>query len=139
MAPDRTIGMRGEERSLTAEGKESPLYLTRLAYTQHPCPPQRELRERGVFDSGGRLIGRVKNIYVDDDRSYRFVDVAMGGFLGFRKKHHLVPVEAIAEEDPSTITLTIDQQTLESSPKLADPHTAPDEALQRVAREQCQG
>ena len=113
--------------------------LTRLAYTQHPRPPQRELRQRGVFDSGGHLIGKVKNIYVDEDRSFRFVDVEISGFFGLGKKHHLVPVEAIAEEDPSTITLTIDQQTLEGAPKLADPHTAPDEALQRVAREQCQG
>jgi hypothetical protein len=113
--------------------------LTRLAYTQHPRPPQRELRQRGVFDSGGRLIGHVKNIYVDDDRSFRFVDVAISGLLGFGKKHHLVPVEAIAEEDPSTITLSIDQQTLESAPKLADPHAAPDEGLQRAAREHCEG
>jgi hypothetical protein len=49
--------------------------LTRLAYTQHPRPPQRELRQRGVFDSGDRLIGHVANIYVDDDRNFRFVDV----------------------------------------------------------------
>jgi hypothetical protein len=59
--------------------------LARPAYTQHPRPPQRELRQRGVFDSGGRLIGQVKNIYVDDDRSFQFVSVAMSGFLGFGK------------------------------------------------------
>ena len=111
--------------------------LTRLAFTQHPRPPQRELRQRGVFDSGGHLIGRVKNIYVDDDRSFRFVDVAISGFLGFGKNHHLVPVEAIAREDPSSITLTIDRQTVQSAPKLAHPHTAPDETLQRAARENC--
>jgi hypothetical protein len=122
---------------LPPKRKESPLNLTRLAYTQHPRPPQRELRQRGVFDSGGRLIGKVKNIYVDGDRSFRFVDVATSRFLGFGKKHHLVPVEAIAEEDPGSITLTVDQQTAESAPKLAHPHTAPDEALQCDAREHC--
>jgi hypothetical protein len=53
--------------------------LTRLAYTQHPRPPQRELRQKSVLDSGGRLIGHMANIYVDDDRNFRFVDVAMGG------------------------------------------------------------
>jgi hypothetical protein len=81
----------------------------------------------------------VENIYVDDDRSFRFVDVAISGFLGFGKNHHLVPVEAIAEEDPDSITLTVDRQTVQSAPKLARPHTAPDKALQRAAREHCKG
>ena len=111
--------------------------LTRLAYTQHPCPPQRELRQRGVFDSGDRLIGHVVNIYVDEEENFRFVDVAMGGFIGLGKKHHLVPVEAMAEEEPGSITLRVDQQTVQSAPTLGDPHAAPDEGLQRSAREQC--
>ena len=95
MAPDRSVvGKRGEERSLlTAEAKgEKPMKLTRLPFTQHPRPPQRELRQRGVFDSGGGLIGYVANVYVDDDGGFRFVDVAMGGFMGLGKKHHLVPI-----------------------------------------------
>jgi hypothetical protein len=111
--------------------------LTRLAFTQHPRPPRRELRRRGVFDSGDRLIGHVVNIYVDDEENFRFVDVAMGGFMGLGKKHHLVPVESIAEEEPSSVTLTVDQQTVESAPTLGDPHDVPDEGLQRGAREQC--
>ena len=111
--------------------------LTQLAFTQHPRPPQRELRQRGVFDSGDRLIGHVVNIYVDDDRNFRFVDVAMGGWMGFGKKHHLVPVEAIAEGDPGSITLTVDQQTVESAPTLDDPHDVPDEGLQGGACEHC--
>jgi hypothetical protein len=130
---------RGEERSLlTAEQKgENPMKLARLEFTQHPRPPQHELRQRGVFDSGGSLIGYVENIYVDNEGTFRFLDVAMGGFMGIGKKHHLLPVEAIAEEEPgSSITLTLDQQTvLQSAPTLGDPHTAPDEGLQRAARE----
>jgi hypothetical protein len=129
---------RGEERSLlTAEEEgEIPMKLSRLEFTQHPRPPQNELRQRGVFDSGGSLIGYVENIYVDEEGTFRFLDVAMGGFIGIGKKHHLVAVKAIAEEEPaSSITLTLDQQTLHSAPTLGDPHTAPDEGLQRVARE----
>jgi hypothetical protein len=109
--------------------------LTRLVFTHHPRPPQRELRQRGVFDSGDRLIGQVVNIYVDDEENFRFVDVAMGGVLGIGKKHHLVPVEAIAEEEPGSITLTVDRQTVHSAPTLGAPHTAPDEGLQRAARQ----
>jgi hypothetical protein len=111
--------------------------LTRLAFTQHPRPPQRELRQRGVFDSGDRLIGHVVNIYVDYDENFRFVDVTTRRLMGLAKKHHLVPVEAIAEEEPGSITLTVDQQTVRSAPTLGDRHTVPDEDLQRAAREHC--
>ena len=109
--------------------------LARLDFAQHPRPPQHELRQRGVFDSGARLIGHVENIYVDDEGTFRFLDVVMGGFMGLGKKHHLVPVEAIAEEEPgSSITLTVDRQTVQSAPTLGDLHTAPEEGLQRAAR-----
>jgi hypothetical protein len=111
--------------------------LTRLAFTQHPRPHQRELRQRSVFDSGDRRIGHVVNIYVDNDENFRFVDVAVGGLMGFGKKHHLVPVEAIAEEEPGSITLTLDHQTVQSAPALDAPHAAPEEGLQRAAREHC--
>jgi PRC-barrel domain len=110
--------------------------LARLEFTHHPRPPQHELCQRGVFDSGGSLIGQVENIYVDDEGTFRFVDVAMGGFMGIAKKHHLVPVEAIAEVEPGgSITLTLDQQTVQSAPTLGDPHAAPEESLQRAARQ----
>ncbi len=138
MAPDRTVMQRGEERSLlTAEEEgEHHMKLARLEYTQHPRPPQHELRQSGVFDSGGNLIGHVENIYVDEEGTFRFLDVAMGGFMGIGKKHHLLPVEAIAEGDPgSSITLRVDRHTVHSAPTLSDPHSAPEEGLQRAARE----
>ena len=78
--------------------------LTRLEFAQHPRPPQRELRERSVFDPEGSLIGHVANVYVDDDGRFRFVEVAVGGFMGLGKKHHLVPVEALAEAEPGSIS-----------------------------------
>jgi hypothetical protein len=110
--------------------------LVRLAFPQHPRPPQRELRQRGVFDSGGSLLGYVANVYVDEERNYRFVDVGKGGFMGWvGTKHRLVPVEAVAEGEPGSITLTVDRPTVESAPTLAYPHDAPDEELQRAARE----
>jgi PRC-barrel domain len=111
--------------------------LIRLEFPQHPRPPQRELRQRGVFDSRGSLIGYVANVYVDDEGNYRFVDVATGGFMGLGRKHRLVPVEAIAEGEPGSITLTVDRRTIESAPTLGEPHAAPDEGLQRAAREHC--
>jgi hypothetical protein len=35
------------------------------------------------------------------------------------------------------VTLTVDQQTVQSAPPLGHPHAAPDEDLQRAAREHC--
>jgi sporulation protein YlmC with PRC-barrel domain len=111
--------------------------LTRLEHHQHPRPPHQELRQKSVFDSGVRQVGQVENLYVDDDMNLQFVDVATSGLLGFGKKHHLVPVEAVAEEAAGSITLAVDQQTIESAPTLEDPHTAPDDGLQHAAREHC--
>jgi hypothetical protein len=130
--------MRGEERSLTVRGKgDVPMKLIRLEFAQHPRPPQRELRQRGVFDSGGGLLGYVTNVYVDEEGNYHFVDVATGGFKGWGAKHRLVPVAAIAEGEPGSITLKVDRSTLESAPTLDDPHDAPNEELQRAARTNC--
>jgi hypothetical protein len=104
--------------------------LIRLSFPQHPKPPQRELRQRSVFDSGGGLIGYVANVYVDDEGNYRFVDVATGGVIGWLgTNHRLLPVEA------GSTTLKVDRQAIESAPSLGDPHAAPDEGLKRAARE----
>ena len=109
--------------------------LHRLERHQHPRPPHQELRQKTVFDSGSCSIGPVSNLYVDDDLELQFSDVCISGFLGFGKKHHLVPAEAIAEESPGAVTLKVDQQTVEGAPTLADPRAVPDEELQRAARE----
>ena len=111
--------------------------LTRLEHHQHPCPPHHELRQKEVLDSGSRGIGWVDNLYVDDDRNLRFADVYTTGLFDFGKKHYLIPVEVIAEEDSGYVTLTVDQQTVQSAPSLDHPHAAPDESLQRAAREHC--
>ena len=110
--------------------------LTRMEHHHHPRPPHHELRQKSVFASDDYHIGQVENLYVDDDRNLHFVDVVMSGFLGFGKKHHLVPVEAIAEEAPGSTTLTVDKQTIENAPTFSDPRAAPDEGLQRATCEQ---
>jgi hypothetical protein len=66
------------------------------------------------------------------------VDIAVGGFIGLSAKHYLIPVEAIAEGEPGSTSLRVDRQTLDSAPTLGDPHEAPDDDLQRAAREHCE-
>ncbi len=109
--------------------------LIRLPRHQHPNPPHHELRQKRVLDLEDRLIGQVANLYVDDDGELQFVDVIISGFLGLRTKHHLVPVEAIAEEGAGSITLEVDQQAVESGPTHTNPHSGPAEALQDITRE----
>jgi hypothetical protein len=109
--------------------------LNRLERHQHPKPPHQELRQKSVFDSGCRNIGQVANLYVDADMNLQFLDVCMSGFMGFGTKHHLVPAEAIAEESPGSVTLKVDQQSVESAPRLSNPKGAPGEELQRAAHD----
>jgi len=109
--------------------------LIRLPHHEHPAPPYHELRQKTVLDSGSRDIGAVENLYVDDDRKLQFFDVITSGLLGLGKKHHLVPVEAIADESTGSITLEVDQGTVEGAPPLSDPHAGPGDELQRATRE----
>ena len=112
--------------------------LVRLARHQHPAPPDQELRKKGVFDSRSWHIGHVENLYVEEDsRRLRFVDVVTSGFLGLARKHCLVPVEAITDQAPGSITLEVDQRTLESesAPAFYNPQLVPDERLQQATRE----
>ena len=109
--------------------------LNRLEHHQHPCPPHQELRQKSVFERGSRSIGQVANLYVDEDSNLRFLDVCMSGLMGFAKKHHLVPAEAISDESPGAVTLKVDQRSVEGAPTLANPKGAPGEELQRTAHE----
>jgi len=107
--------------------------LIRLELHEHPDPPHHEIRQKRVLDSGGRVVGIVANLYVDENsRQLRFVDVLTSDFLGLERKHHLVPVEAVSEEDPGSITLGVDQETVESAPTFPNPHVGPDEEYQRT-------
>ena len=109
--------------------------LHRLERHQHPRPPHQELRQKTVFDSGCRSIGQVGNLYVDEDRNLQFLDVCTSRFLGLGTKHYLGPAEAIAEESPGSVTLKVDQHSVESAPRLSNPKVAPEEELQRAAHD----
>ena len=81
-------------------------------------------------------MGTVANLYVDEDsRQLRFLDVRTSDFLGLERKHHLVPVEAVSDQDPGSITLGVDQESVQSAPDFPNPHVAPDEDYQRTIRE----
>ena len=110
--------------------------LIRLVLHEHPASPQHEFRQKSVLDSGGSVVGTVANLYVDEgSRELCFLDVVTSDFLGLERKHHLVPVEAVSDQDPGSITLGVDQETVKSGPEFPTPHVAPDEDYQRTIRE----
>jgi hypothetical protein len=43
-------------------------------------------------------------------------------------------VEAVREEGPGSITLGVDQQSVQSAPTFPNPHVVPDEEYQRTIR-----
>jgi sporulation protein YlmC with PRC-barrel domain len=112
------------------------LALIRLELHEHPPSPQHEMRQKSVLDSGGSVVGTVANLYVDEgSRQPRFVDVLTSDLLGLERKHHLVPVEAVSDQDPGSIMLGVDQETVQNGPDFPNPHIAPDEDYQRTIRE----
>ncbi len=110
--------------------------LIRLQRHEHPAPPHHEIRQTMVIDSGENIVGAVENLYVEEDgRRLRFLDVVTSGLLGLGRKHHLVPVEAVSEEDPGFIRLGVGQETVESAPTFPNPRVAPEEEYRRAIRE----
>src|SRR5215210_2503138 len=113
MAPYRTVGKRGEGRSLIVRGKGAPHEAHPTGLSPAPASaPARTGPEGGLQPRGQphRLRGNVyvDDVYVDDDRNYRFVAVATGGVMGWLgTRHRLVPVEAIAEGEASSVTLRV--------------------------------
>ena len=88
-----------------------------------------------VYTSTGRYLGHIDQLYVDNDRKLRFVDVVTGDILGLGRKHHLIPVEAITEETINAITLGVDEETVEGAPTVPNPLVGPDEDHQRALYE----
>jgi sporulation protein YlmC with PRC-barrel domain len=112
--------------SVGSSRKGVPLALIRLELHEHPASPQHEMRQKRVLDSGGSVVGTVANLYVDEgSRQLRFFDVVTSDFLGLERKHHLIPVEVVRDQDLGSITLGVDQETVQC---------APDEDYQRTIR-----
>src|ERR671912_689406 len=86
--------------SVGSRRKGEPMALIRLELHEHPASPQHEMRQKSVLDSRGSIVGTVANLFVDEgSRQLRFVDVLTSEFLGLERKHHLVPVEAVSDEE----------------------------------------
>ena len=97
--------------------------------------PAQDIRGREVYDESGEEIGRVEDLYADEEeRKVRFLDVRAGGFLGVGEKHFLIPVEAVREVGEGRITVEPNREKVLGSPPL-DAKVVPGARYQREVRE----
>ena len=97
-----------------------------------------ELADRGqdvrglcALDQSGEEIGSVEDLYVDpQEREVCFLDVSVGGFLGIREKHFLVPVEAVAEVREDGVVVDQYREKVAGSPPF-DARVVPQPTYQR--------
>jgi sporulation protein YlmC with PRC-barrel domain len=73
--------------------------------------PAQDVRHRKVLDRDRKEIGRVSDLFIDqDERKVRMLEVRAGGFLGLGDRHFLVPVSAISSitEGEVNVNQTVD-------------------------------
>jgi len=84
-----------------------------------------DLRGRKVFDSNGAVLGRVSSLFVDgDERKVRFLELALGGFMGLGERHALLPVDAITRVSGDSVYVSQTHEHIAGSPAY-DPELVP--------------
>jgi len=100
--------------------------LVRLSDTTlNVADPSADVRGRKVVDSEGQEIGKVEDLFVDEqERKARFLRIAAGGFLGIGEHHFLMPVEAVARVEDDCVHISRNRDRLLDvpayDPKLED-------------------
>lgn len=100
--------------------------LVRLSDTTlSPADPAEDVRGRTVIDADGEEIGRVHDLFIDEEeKKARFLQVASGGVLGIGAQHFLVPVEAVAQVEDERVHISRNRARLHDvpayDPELAD-------------------
>ena len=109
--------------------------VVRLARTSFPGPaprtaPEERLRLQGAKHGyGGEPLRR------GGQQGYALRGRRHERIPGLGRKHHLVPVEAVSEEDPGSMTLGVDQETVQRAPTFANPRVGANEEYPRTIRE----
>ncbi len=94
--------------------------------------PEEDLRGKAIFDSDGEQIGKVDDLFVDEqERKARFLLIHSGGFLGLGSEHFLVPIDAIEKVDSNGVHLAHDVEHIAGAPKY-DPAIVDDQYYTNV-------
>lgn len=77
-----------------------------------------DTRGKAVVDRKGEEIGKVKDVFVDEQAGkVRMLEIASGGFLGMGETTFLVPVDGISNIDQDTIQLSQERSKFTDAPK----------------------
>lgn len=94
--------------------------------------PKEDIRGRKVLDKEGQRVGKVDDLWVDQDLKVRMLEVGSGGFVGMGREHTLVPVDAIAYVTEDQVQLHQLRQHLASSPVYSPEVLSNEEFYRRV-------
>lgn len=87
-----------------------------------------DIRHRKVVDAGGKDIGEIDALLIDDqEQKVRFLRIASGGFLHMGQSKVLVPVEAITKIDHDMVHVDQTRERIATAPKY-DPELIDDRA-----------
>ena len=87
-----------------------------------------DIRGDRVIDRHGSQIGRVAALFIDAaGREVRMLEVCAGGFLGFRRRHFILGVEAITRVRDDEVYVDQHDRVVESS--VYDPALVPETRL----------
>jgi sporulation protein YlmC with PRC-barrel domain len=79
--------------------------------------PAEDVRGKAAYDSAGEEIGKVDDLFVDDEETrVRFLQISTGGFLGIGKDRFLVPVDAVSSVTEDRVTVDRDRARLTDVP-----------------------
>lgn len=79
---------------------------------------EHDTRGQEVFDDGEEGIGKVEELYVDEEEgTVRFLEVRASDSLGVGNRCFLIPVEAIGESGEDRVTLNQSRQKVIDSPE----------------------
>jgi sporulation protein YlmC with PRC-barrel domain len=76
-----------------------------------------DVRGRSVIDPHGETIGRVSDLFVDqEERKVRMLEIRAGGFLGIGDRHALLPVETVTRVTIDAVYVNETRERLLHSP-----------------------
>lgn len=85
-----------------------------------------DIRNRPITDTDGDEIGKVDDLFVDQETGrVRFLVVGQGGVLGVGKKHFLIPVDAITTVERHAIRVNLSSDRAKLMPEFDETRGEP--------------
>ncbi len=77
-----------------------------------------DIRGRKVFDRNGEEVGKVEELFIDqDEERVRFLEISAGGFLGLGETRFLIPVDAITTINTDEVRVDQTREYVAGAPR----------------------